>query len=656
MRLTLRTLLAWLDDTLPPVEVRDIGKQVNESPYAQELVERIHRVTRQRRLSVPGKTGPDGTDPNIVAGYVDNDLEPEQVAEYEKKCLNSDVNLAEAASVHQILSLLGQKVHVPPEAKVRMYHLVKGRETTTVPRPDGVRPRQTPPVTRPIQPWVAPEPPPQSLVERFGPAAACLSLIALLSWSAYESLTPPSPALLEPAVPSGELSRREATFPGPAPDPIAQGAEKAEDGPGSVPSIAAAATTPPEAAAESRAPGAAERAKPAEPDTSSVAESARKRNVKEIPPGSVGIVEKSDGVLLRFSPEKREWERIAEGTALAGSDRLLCLAPFRAVITIDKIAITLIRQTQVRLLSKNPGEAPALELQSGRIRVDHADPVSHFRVEFAGTSTTIDQQTSGAWAVERHASWQYGQPTNQPPALAIHASGGELTAATDRGKQTLHGPGTLLIDPTGKLRLNAGTAVPAWAGETAAGPKDQKLGEQFLALFSKDRPVLADIVAATENESPVMKKLAISAVKALGDLSLLTPILSRPGDADARQSTAEILRELLAEGPQAEKALREQLDEEFGEDNGRTVLKLLIGYSQDEASGPEAFRRLVEMLSPRNPSLPVRELALDNLETLSGRDDQGYDPEKPDEKSYTTWKSLLNSGDLKPASKRKAAR
>ena len=51
------------------------------------------------------------------------------MAEFEKKCLTSDVNLAEVASVHQILSLLGQKVQVPPKARTRMYQLVKGRET-----------------------------------------------------------------------------------------------------------------------------------------------------------------------------------------------------------------------------------------------------------------------------------------------------------------------------------------------------------------------------------------------------------------------------------------------------------------------------------------------------------------------------------------------
>ena len=228
--------------------------------------------------------------------------------------------------------------------------------------------------------------------------------------------------------------------------------------------------------------------------------------------------------------------------------------------------------------------------------------------------------------------------------------------AMDRGKETLHGPGTILADPAGKLQLKPEKTVPTWVSESAPTPKDQQLGEQFLKQFSKDRPVLSDIVVATEDESPVTKKLAIFAVKALGDLSLLTPILSRAGDPDARQSTAAALREWLAQGPQAVKALREQLNEEFGEENGQTVLKLLTGYSQDEASKSETFRKLVELLSPRNPSLPTRELSLENLKALTGRGEQGYDPEKPDEKSFNAWKSLQNAGDLKPASKRKAAR
>jgi hypothetical protein len=646
MRLTLRTLLAWLDDTLPAAEVRDIGKQVAESPYAQELVERIHRVTRQRRLTVPSRNGPEGTDPNEVAAYVDNGLEPNQVAEYEKKCLNSDVNLAEAASVHQILSLLGQKVHVPGEAKARMYHLVRGREATAAPRRDGVKPPPHTPVTRPIQPWVAPEPPRRNLLERFGPAAACIALIGVLCWSAYESLSPSSPQPV-PAVaePSGPAPQPEASPAGPAPDPLAlsRDAEGKE-----------AASTPTGAGTE-RMPAA-------EPDTAKTAEGAAKPAPKAepapkaIPAGAVGVVEKADGVLLRFSPEKRTWERIGEGTSLEGSDRLLCLAPFRARIAIGKAPITLIGETQLRLATKSQGDDPAFELRGGRVVVDGSAPTGHLKVEFAGQSADIDRPTQVAVALERVAAWHPGQPAKQPPALAIHVADGELTVALDRAKETLRGPGTLVADAAGKLQVGPEKSGPTWVNESGPSPKDQQLGEQFLKEFSPDRPALADIVEAIEDESPVTKKLAIQALKALGDLSLLTPILSRQGDPDARQSTAAALRAYLAEGPQAEKDVLEQLKEELGDETGVTVLKLLSGYSQDEASKPETLRRLVELLSPRDPSLPARELALEELRRLTGRETLGYDPEKPDDKSYGAWKALLNAGELRPAARRKADR
>ena len=129
MRLTLRTLLAYLDDMLVPAQTRLIGQKVAESDAAQELIARIKQVTRRRRLTVPPATGPGAFDPNTVAEYLDNTLSNDQVAEVEKVCLESDVHLAELAAVHQILTLvLGQPALVPPTAKQRMYGLVRGRE------------------------------------------------------------------------------------------------------------------------------------------------------------------------------------------------------------------------------------------------------------------------------------------------------------------------------------------------------------------------------------------------------------------------------------------------------------------------------------------------------------------------------------------------
>jgi hypothetical protein len=138
VRLTLRTLLAYLDDMLDPAETKRIGQKVAESDAAQELIARIKQVTRRRRLTTPPATGPNSFEPNTVAEYLDNTLPPEQVAEVEKACLESDVHLAEIAAAHQILTLvLGQPALVPPTAKQRMYLLAHGPKTGRA-RPEAV--------------------------------------------------------------------------------------------------------------------------------------------------------------------------------------------------------------------------------------------------------------------------------------------------------------------------------------------------------------------------------------------------------------------------------------------------------------------------------------------------------------------------------------
>ncbi len=126
MRLTLRTLLAYMDDTLEPSEARDLGRKVKESEFAQDLMERIRKVVRSRRLAAPSPQSR-RVDANLVAEYLDNVLDAEELRRFEAACLKSDEELAEVAACHQILTLLGQPAHLDTGLKQRLYGLVSER-------------------------------------------------------------------------------------------------------------------------------------------------------------------------------------------------------------------------------------------------------------------------------------------------------------------------------------------------------------------------------------------------------------------------------------------------------------------------------------------------------------------------------------------------
>lgn len=123
--------------------------------------------------------------------------------------------------------------------------------------------------------------------------------------------------------------------------------------------------------------------------------------------------------------------------------------------------------------------------------------------------------------------------------------------------------------------------------------------------------------------------------------------LGTANQRNERLAAIRVLRQVLDRGPRGLEELREDLQRVGGReaDWPATVEKLLIGFTPEEAADGSVFTRLVRLLT--HDDVTVRELALDNLMTLSRRDELGYDPDNPKGKGLEEWQGLLKAKKLK---------
>ena len=625
MRLTLRTLIAWLDDTLTPVEVKAIGHQVSESPVAKELIERIHRVTRQRRLTVPPDSGADGVDPNVVASYLDSQLSDEGINDFEKKCLTSDVHLAEVASVHQILSMIGHKAKVPADAKGRMYRLVRGREATPRPKQRAARAAAAPPVdSTPAHPavrWSTPVRTSPRVLERFGPLAGVAALVGLLGFVAWSSLKP-----------------------GPGRPPVAQDANRPV-----APVDPAPVVPPPVVAATDPAPAAVPAAAPpvevakAEPDRAKPAEPARP---DPVPRGEVGTVDAISGVVLRSPVGAAAWEAVEPKAVLKPQTRLINLAPFRNLVRTGPGEVVLVGSTEVIFDQPERDEASRFEVRHGKVVVQGVSGAPlPYDVRFEGRVLSVTPAAGRSVGLERVVTFQPGTGEPAPARLRVVVPDGKATVKVGEAEETVEGPGEVTLQVSGQFADKKATPAPDWVVTAPASAFDQEVSAQFGRYFRPGRPVLANLVEAMDDPEPKVKELAASGLGTLGDMESVVIGLDRRDHPAFHRSVVDVLRDGLAQGGDSAKAVRDALARQYDETWARNAEGLIVGFPAGAARDEPTLGHLVEDLG-NAPTRGLRALALDNLRALTGRDSLEYDPDNPEGKGLKAWQDLARKKEL----------
>ncbi len=419
MRLTLRTLLAYLDDVLEPAQTKLIGQKIQESAVAGKLVSLIRLVVRQRRLKAPSVSGPNiGIDPNVVAQYLDNTLAPEQVVEVEKVLLTSDELLAEVASCHQVMAMvMGKATEVSEASRERLYALgpVTQSEQLRVEEPSGATSSESAvasaaareseriadaPPSKPVPAEIPEYLRQSSWSQRIFPAAivALLCIVCL-------GLLISDPALRGIGLPKADRDAgkngSENGDSGISASPKADAVPGAMQNQMTLSSIAPA--KPPETAINVPSPSL-----PADPaplrdapegtgkkpaadvaaDAALVANRSTPPLTATVPANTVpantvpaGVEPKpilnpaliqytsNDGVVLRLDDRQQQWFLVPKRSVIGLGERLVILEPFEAALDIDRGAIlaTLTGDTSLRLLPADRVTSWGMDVRRGRI-------------------------------------------------------------------------------------------------------------------------------------------------------------------------------------------------------------------------------------------------------------------------------------------------
>ncbi|MGQ0634904.1 MAG: hypothetical protein ACT4QC_09860 [Planctomycetaceae bacterium] len=676
MRLTLRTLLAYLDDILEPAEAKEIGNKLGDSSLASSLVSRIREVMRRRRLTAPSLSGSGvGIDPNTVAEYLDNTLPPDGVADVEKICLESDVHLAEVAACHQVLTLaLGEPIEVSQKTRERMYALGPsadriavasvGAHSDELPSEalhDVLKQAQTlagngqrralaqvaagapdsfttnlPDYLRPGTSWK----------KVLGGAAAAVFVVVwailALEISPFKSdpARKPIVAASDEATPQGAAGEAEATGEQVAAAKRRPRREIVSTDPPSRPAGEAAAATeidlpPPQEEPESDEP--VFQRKPAEPTAdegevvvadeapAETAEPEKPPVVVQAPPARYPS---QAGLALHFVPADEGWY-VLPGRWLVQPGELLAVPePYQGTFELQDGSATVLlggkAGTAVRWLGATAVAPTGIELRRGQVAIrasssgpDGAKPVV-FAVGLGDGLWKLELKPGAICGVELLPlePSQYEQPPTATDFVGgIYVSAGEVVVTDPTGKATaMKGPTWLKLPPGMTPQL---LTIPEWLSPQSLKGARERVAGLFEKEFNlKDRVELS-LPASARDKNPQISRLATGCLGLIEAIQPLIAVLQRTPHDESRRAAIVELRQWLPTAPENRELLRKELAQLYTPDDAEVVYRLLWGFNVDDLRGKDLSEQLLEWMD--HSEVSIRELAFYQVARLTGK-------------------------------------
>ncbi len=656
MRLTLRTLLAYLDDRLSPSNARELGQKLKQSPFAQELAERIKGVVRRRRLA--REENARTIDANLLAEYLDDQLTPELITLIEKEVLASDQSLAEVAATHQILGLLADPVELSPVLRDRLYQLDPATDGSV---DAAASAEQRPADWQPL--------PKQAEQQRRSPmillAAMVLGWLILLTTDGNLLGTgTQDDELVAQADPDGNEELRahddgEQNSNGEHATQVAQAAntQQQTDGTGENPAeeIGQAGTTAQHTGDDNETDsGDAKVPNPVNPDAgeNTAGTDTQRDNEKEgdVPRPVVAELPHielidTDNVVSLLELETAKWAR----SAAAGIQPATSWTKY-----LNGKLIAVPEPFTARLLAPDAGwdlqlVGPCLALVDaveGRVRI----------VDGRG----LLRRYEGAEAADFHLVTNGGEfimSAPEAPGVAAIGCGPRINGATPEGdsayplashslvqicayeadiamtltnadgtvpelSELVVGKDTCLMwDSSAGHKPEArqeGALLPDWvaaeSGET--DPLVAQVREDALTIYSGAESSADAVVALLKDKNPQLSGFGVSHLVLDRDIERLATTLLASDQESTRVGCVMGIQKLLAESAVFEQRLVVTLETRLPEMELGNAMKLIRGVTPVAAEDPEVSSWLLELL--RNQRAAMRELAILNLERLTG--------------------------------------